>query len=65
MVSRRVERLEQAAQRKNPDHMLDQKEEWIKVRNAIVEALHPFPEAKLAVVEALKKLDTYETHGST
>ena len=64
MVSRRVERLE-AAQKKNPDHMLDEEEEWARIHIVLIKALKPFPEAKLAVAEAPRKLNTYEGHGST
>jgi hypothetical protein len=46
-----------------PDHQtnvqvnINQDQGWLRIRSTIVEALAPFPEARIAVAEALARLD--------
>lgn len=61
MVNRRVERLEQAAQRKNPARVVDEKEEWLKIQDGLIEIVDKYPEIKQDVVDMLRKLAGIDT----
>jgi len=62
VTRRRVARLEYLAEQASHCKVdILHSEEWIRIRTAIVEALEPYPQARLAVAEALRKLDEGET----